>query len=140
MRLFRELKGFEVCSFIFKINQLSGLLPLEVQHLVATLQCRCGQITRIAPVGCQKSSLRMRFYPLGRAVMPAHGFLNLTQNRDPLRPWMPLPKQDKSLSAHAAVELSVSARALAKYLHFSTSPSCDAHSISPVTIVDPGSC
>lgn len=69
-------------------------------------------------------------------MMPAHCLLDLAEYRDPLRARMPLPKQDKSLSTHTAVELCVPIRAFAKYLHNQSLPVPMVSTIPPVNIVN----
>lgn len=65
----------------------------------------------------QEAAVRMRLRPLEIAVLAAKRRLNLPDGFHPLVPRLPLPEHHKSLSAHAAMHLSVARRTFAEHLH-----------------------
>lgn len=100
----------------------------QIRHLIAALERRCSQLARVAPLRSQKAPLRMRIGTVGRAMVPAHCFLDLAQNRNPLRARLTLPEQDEALAANTAMELGISLRAFAKNFHVVSLPVRDGFS------------
>jgi hypothetical protein len=71
------------------------------------------------PIRNQKTAVRMRLRPLVIAVLTAQCRLNFPDGFHPLVTRLPLPEHHESLSAHAAMHLSVACRTFAEHLHFS---------------------
>jgi hypothetical protein len=73
------------------------------------------------PLGNQEAACRVSLGAGLVAMLVAQSFLNLAHCFDALGVRLPLPEQDKSLTADTAVGFSVSIGAFAEDLHLSTS-------------------
>jgi len=122
-RLFQSAFGAQVLSRSKKLNATE-----YIAHCGQILQCpaRCLAMTRYSQghggtvrLRNQEAAVRMRLRPLEIAVLAAKGRLNLSDGLDPLVTRLPLPEHHESLSAHAAMHLSVACRTFAEHLHLS---------------------
>lgn len=78
---------------------------------------RAGKVALSVPFGDRETIFCMRFRTADITVMAAESHLELMQHYKAIGARLPIPKQDESLTADAAVGFSVPFCLLAKYLH-----------------------